>query len=369
MRRARAAVAFTAVAAAFCLAAVAPASAAPVTMTFDHGRVSISALFQDVEILPATSEFPSEDLPLPQRTDIQLNGDLTGDQLTFSQTANPGTQFPYMHLMHPIEPGLMVPFTIRLNDPGLTGTYDAETGRADLAGTVDVIVVTGQGDTFPLPDSLDDLAVPSLGLFARCRIDDVPVSFSTANQAPFTGAAYADGLDGNGALTTSWSDLPDAVSENGGACDDLNPIIHGDGGMWLASGIVEPTPQPEPEPTCETDPRLCPPPTFTEIDGVRAKPKKRRVKAGKQLRIKVRVHNSGNVAAPGTVVRLKSSNRRVKVRKRIRLDVPAASWATATVKVKVKRRARGRARITASSHGWSNGMTVKVKPKKKPRRR
>lgn len=210
------------------------AGAAPVTMTFDNGRVSISALFQDKVILPATDQFPSDDLPLPQRTDVQLIGDLSGDQLSFTKALNTGLQFPYMHLIHPLDPTLKVPFTFRLNDPGLTGTYDAETGKVDLTGSLDVIVITGTGSAFPLPDSLDDLGVPPLGLLARCRVDDVPVSFTSSGQVPttpFTGSAYKDGLSGNGALVASWTDLPDPVSENGGECDDLNPIIHGGGGL------------------------------------------------------------------------------------------------------------------------------------------
>ncbi len=353
------------------------AGAAPVTMTFDNGRVSISALFQDKVILPATDQFPSDDLPLPQRTDVQLIGDLSGDQLSFTKALNTGLQFPYMHLIHPLDPTLKVPFTFRLNDPGLTGTYDAETGKVDLTGSLDVIVITGTGSAFPLPDSLDDLGVPPLGLLARCRVDDVPVSFTSSGQVPttpFTGSAYKDGLSGNGALVASWTDLPDPVSENGGECDDLNPIIHGDGGLWLSTGLTEPDPIEEPEPTCETDPRLCPPPDFTEIDAVRVAPKKRTVRIGKKakrVKLRVRVHNSGNVPATKTLVRIRSSNRRVKVRKQLRIDVPAAGWATATVVATVKKRARGRARITAASHGWSNAANLKIKQvkKKKVRKR
>lgn len=371
MRRLIAAVSTVSVltAAALGLAGTGTATAAPVTMTFDHGRVSISALFQDKVILPATSQFPSDSLPLPQRTDIQLIGDLSGDQLSFSKTLNTGLQFPYMHLMHPVDPTLKVPLTFRLNDPGLTGTFDVETGRVDLEGSVDVIVVTGTG-TSVLPDLLD-LGVPSLDLLARCRMDNVPMSFSTANQAPYTpfkGTPYADGLSGNGALVASWTDLPDPVSENGGECGDLAPIIHGDGGLWLSTGLTEPDPIPEPEPTCETDSRLCPPPDFTAIDAVRVKPKNRTVKVGKKakkVKLKVRVHNAGNVAATNTVVRLRSSNRRVRIRKQIRLDVPAEGWATATVFARVGKNARGKARLRASSHGWTGGMNLKIKRTKK----
>lgn len=368
------------------LGAMTPAAEAipmPMTMKFDHGRTSISYLFADKDVLPATSTFPSDDLPLPQRTDIELVGTRDGSNLNFPAALNTGLNIPYMHLMHPIEPDLKVPFTMRLNQPGLKGTFDEETGEiTDLAGTVDFIIVLGTGKLFPLPDGLDDLAVPPLNLFARCRISDVPVSFSTSgtrDYVHFKGQPYTEGLGGDGAIATFWGDLPDPTVENGDAeaeenCGSLANLIHGDGGLWLSHGITEPIVPPDPEPSCETDYRLCEPDEpeepepFVSIRKLKLQPKMRQVRAGKQAKIKVRVRNAGTKAANGVTVKLRSSNGRVRIRKKIRMNVPARSWAVRTVPVKAGKRARGKAKITARTHGVTARATVKVKPLKKKKR-
>ncbi len=140
---------------------------------------------------------------------------------------------------------------MRLNPPGLEGHWNHDTGEiTDLAGSVDFIVVPGQGATFPLPDlSIPlDLADPPLNLFARCRISDVPVSFSTGGAMDwvhFKGQPSTDGLDGNGAVATFWDDLPGPTVENRDAeaatnCEGLGDLIHWEGGMWLSHGIAEP---------------------------------------------------------------------------------------------------------------------------------
>jgi len=346
------------------LAAAAPrADAAPVSVTFDNGRLTIGSLFDDRVILPASETFPSDDLPLPQRTDVQLLGDESGGQVTIPAALNTGVQFPYFHLMHPLEPDLRIPITMRLNEPGLTGTWDAGTGEMTLEGKLDVVVVTGTGATFPLPDSLTDLGVPPLGLFARCRIDDVPVRLSTANPAPTTAEPFTGGFGVHGALTTSWDTLPAAESENGGDCTQLNTLIQAPGGLWLSNGIVEPKPQEPPPPTCETDRDLCPPVRFVEIDGVDLSPNRRKVMAGRKAVLRVRVHNSGDKATR-VKVKIRSNNKRVKVPKRILVRVPAEGFGVAKVKVRVKRRARGRARIRAATHGWNDRTILKVRPRR-----
>lgn len=346
------------------------AKAASVGLSFDNGRVSIGELLKDKTILPAPTEFPSPDLPTPQpHTDLQLNGTETDGNLSFPATTNTGLQIPYMYLLSPTDPTLKIPFTLRLRDPGLTGKYDAATGEMNLKGKIDIIVIVGLGAN-PL-DPLLDVSIPPLAPFGRCRVANIPVDFSTENTAPITAQRFKDGLGQNGALTTSWTDLPHAVIENGTAeektlcLEQLDAITHTPGGLWLSNAVVTPKPQPVVEPTCADDLRLCPIPTFTEIAGVKVTPKKLSIKPGKTKSIKVKVRNAGTRDSKGTVVKLKSSNRKVKVRKTIKLNVPAGSTATKTVKVKVKRKARGKARIIARSHGFQSGATVKVKAAKK----
>ena len=350
---------------------VSQAKAGPVTLTFDSGRLSVGPVVKDREILPATSQFPSDQLPVPQRTDIQLNGTQTGNDISFPVSSNSGMQFPYMNFANPIDPSVKVPFTFRLKDEGLNGTFDEATGEAHLAGNIDVVIVLGTGALFPLPDSLTDLAVPPLGLFARCRISDLPVDFSTETKAPFTAERYQGGLNGTGAMTTAWENVPQAVSENGTTeseanCEMVNQIIHSAGGLWLANGVEAPDPQPEPPaPTCETDRRLCPPPEFAEITDLTVTPKKKKVKAGKKVTLTARVTNSGNIAATGVVVKFKSTNKAVKVPASKTVTVPAGSTLPVKVVAKVKRKARRKAVIRASSNGWSATSVIKVKPLKK----
>lgn len=345
------------------------AKAGPVSLKFDNGQISLGGIISERKILPTTSQFPSDDLPAPQRTDIELMGTETNGALSFTALANPGTQFPYMNVLSPADPTLKVPFTFRLRDPGLTGTYDAATGATVLNGNMDIIVIVGSG-AVPNPASPLDLAVPPLGLFARCRIANVPVSFSTETKSPFTAVRFSEGFGKNGAMTTGWDDIPHAMIENGGAeekglCEDqLDTIIHGPGGIWLSNAVVSPVPQPIPEPTCADDLRLCPLPTFVEISRVKVTPKKMGVKAGKAKSIKVKVFNSGTRASTKTTVRLRTSNRKVKVRKTITLRVPAGSSATKAVKVKVGKSARGKVRVTATSNGFQSGSTIKIKAKK-----
>ena len=353
---------------------VSQAKAAPVTLTFDSGQLSVGPVVRDRQILPATSQFPSDQLPVPQRTDIQLVGTQTGNDISFPASANTGVQFPYMNFANPIDPAVKVPFTFRMKGDGLNGTFDAATGEAHLAGKIDVVIVLGTGATFPLPDSLTDLAVPPLGLFARCRISDLPVDFSTETKAPFTAERYQGGLNGTGAMTTAWENVPQAVSENGTTesnanCEMVNQIIHSAGGLWLANGIEQPAAQPDPPaPTCETDRRLCPPPQFSEItDGART-PKKTQRQAGKKVNLTARVTNSGNIDAAGVVVKISSNRKKVRVPVSKTVTVPANSTLAVKFSAKVKKKAKGVVAVRVSSNGWSANSTIRIKKSKKPRR-
>ena len=344
-------------------AATAPGSkASPVSLTFDNGRISMG-FFQDRTVLPADSSFPSPDLPTPQRTDIQLNGDLTDGNISIPAATNTGIQFPYMNVKHPLQPDLKIPFTFRLNQDGLTGTFNQETGAMTLEGNLDIIVITGTGTNFPLTDSLDDVGVPPLGLFARCRYDNVPVKLSTAKSDPFNGQPFADGFGTNGALAASWKSLTPSVSENGGTCGDLNQLTTSIGGLWLSNAVAEPKPQPEgPKPSCKTDLSLCPEQKYTLIDGVQLKPGRKTVKPGQTVTLTVKVHNSGNKTARNLKVKVKSTNKSFKVPKKVTLTVPAGRSAKRKFKVRIKGNAKGWGRITAVNNGWPGHTYLKVRP-------
>jgi hypothetical protein len=337
------------------------AKAAPVTLSFDNGRLSFGALLRDQHVLPAADKFPSDSLPLPQRTDIVLNGTESDGQLDFPAAANPGSNFPYMGMDHPAEPGLKIPVTFRLNEPGLTGTFDAATGAATLEGTIDIYVITGQGASFPLPDSLDDLAAPPLGLLARCKIPDVPVSFSTAGEFPYAGSPFTAGLTGNGSMSTFWRTVPASISENGGECDFVTIATQAYGGIWLSHGVVETEFRPSPgqPPTCEEDPLACPEPEpAADITLVRLSPRLHRARPGHTTTLNLRIRNSGDAPATAFRATLRSSSRRFLVPRQVRVTVPAGSSVVRRVRVRVLKNARGRARIVASGAGHRSRAVI-----------
>jgi hypothetical protein len=346
-------------------ATAASATAAPVSMVFDHGRLSMGALLRDQHVLPAADRFPSDSLPLPQRTDVELTGTETDGVLSFPEALNPGTKFPYMGMDHPAEAGLKIPVTFRLNPPGLTGTYDRQTGAVRLEGSIDIVVITGQGASFPLPDGLVDSAVPPLGLLARCRIPDLPVSLSTENELPYRGSPFASGLSGDGAIAMMWNTVPAAVSENGGDCDTLNVITAGYGGLWLSHGLSEAPFARRPAPTCSEDPAVCPKPDpepsgSANITGIRFVPAKRFLRPGRKATLRLRVTNSGD--APARVaVRLRKSSRGVVVRRRASLLVPAGSHATLRLKVRARRSASGTAVVSATAAGHRSAAVLKIR--------
>ena len=344
------------------------AKAAPVTLKVDHAQ-TLLGVFVNEPIIPATANFPSDSLPLPQRTDIQLNGTETDGQLNFPASTNGGTQIPYMNLPHPTIEGLKIPFTFRLKEPGLSGTYDNATGAATVSGNMDIIVITGTGTSFPLPDGLSDgMTVPPLGLFARCRIPNVPVSFSTETKFPFTGEHFSGGFGVNGALVTSWDRLPEVVSENGGECELIPAATNGSGGLWFSNTIVEPKPLVPKTPTCETDQRLCPDPV-ANISALKVSPKKKIAKAGKLVKLKVKVTNTGDGDQTALRIKVKSSNKRVKVPKTVVMDVDAGTTAIKTIRARVKKQARGKTKITLRTAGLKATSSVKIKKLKVTKRK
>ncbi|MGB0120800.1 MAG: hypothetical protein WBP55_07610 [Solirubrobacterales bacterium] len=346
------------------------AKAGPVTLKFDSGQIT-AGLFAKQKLLPATDKFPSDSLPTPQRTDIELNGTETNGVLDFPALTNTGLQFPYMFLPHPLESGVKIPLTMRVSPPGLTGTYDDVTGKMTLAGKLDMYIITGTGKNFPLPDGISDVGVPPLNLFARCHFVGIPVNFSSETKAPFTASNFTGGFGINGSMTSPWSAIPKPIAENGGDCPLVSATTAGPGGIWFANGILAPEPQPPIPPTCKDDPAVCPEP-LKAIVGVKVFPKKKKVRATRKVKrvpVKVKVRNLGLGNAIGQTVKLKSSNRKVKIQKRVVMDIAAQSTATKVVFARIRHRAKGKAKITAATEGFVATSKLFVKPKKKKNRK
>lgn len=109
------------------------------------------------------------------------------------------------------------------------------------------------------------------------------------------------------------------------------------------------------------------------ISSIKVGPKKRKLRAGKRMKLTIAVSNftTATAAAKRVRVALRSSNRQVKIR-RVKVIKRINPGKTARVKVIVRatRRAKGRARIVARTAGKkavANLNIKKIKPKKKRR--
>jgi hypothetical protein len=221
MRRARAACLGAAVACA--VSAVTAGSAqAQTTATLDHGVMDLGAS-AGVEIVTPTNP---------------VSITITPDTGTAFHVLPADFQFPHFT---GTQSGATVELDVVLAET-LTGTYDLATG----AMTTD-------------PASFDvtiDLNTP-LGT-STCVMDEahgnpVPMSYSTEATSPYPGDRFDPLSDPpvNGAIATSWADLPASTFTSGSAdlCAFLDQQKAGPGGVWLSNGIAPPsTPSPPPPP-------------------------------------------------------------------------------------------------------------------------
>jgi hypothetical protein len=100
-----------------------------------------------------------------------------------------------------------------------TGNFNAATGQLDL----DMVI-----------NSTTTLS--SLGV--TCHFDDFEWDLSTENTTPFDGERFTDGLDDDGAVDASWTDIPPARAGDPEACTQLvRPLAAGPGGVILEHSV------------------------------------------------------------------------------------------------------------------------------------
>jgi glycerophosphoryl diester phosphodiesterase len=95
--------------------------------------------------------------------------------------------------------------------------------------------------------------------------------------------------------------------------------------------------------------------------------KRGKVKAGKKVKLKLKIRNSVGVGSKATI-RLKSSNRRVKLPKKVTVFLKysgSPATTTRTITVRANRKARGKAKITATAQGKKGTANLKVKQARK----
>lgn len=108
------------------------------------------------------------------------------------------------------------------------------------------------------------------------------------------------------------------------------------------------------------------------VNKLTVKPKKRKLKAGRKLKLTVAVSNfeTATAAAKRIKVKFRSSNRQVKVKK-VRVIKSIAPGRTVRIKVviRAKRKARGKAKITVRAAGMKAVSKLNIKPLKKKRKK
>ncbi|MBN8866138.1 MAG: hypothetical protein J0H98_01165 [Solirubrobacterales bacterium] len=256
-----------------------------------------------------------------------------------------------------------------------TGNYNKSTG-----------VFTG---TLPLSLTVDG---PNALTGIKCQISPLNIALSTSGGPTDFGSEEEPVLKsatpfagGNGALLGSWSGVSLSSvkgiaaygSDEATMTDTCQTIIGAlvgegnsfDGSIWLAgSSTVTQVDDPEcPAGQVGTPPNCETPKTVGKVSKV-VVTKKAVVKAGKTVKIKVTVSNSGDLAYKGKIA-LKSTNRQVKAPKAVAITVAGHKSATKVIVLKAGKKAKGKAVVTASIGGKKAKSTVTVKAAKKKKRK
>ncbi|MGK2933292.1 MAG: hypothetical protein ACSLFD_11120 [Solirubrobacterales bacterium] len=109
------------------------------------------------------------------------------------------------------------------------------------------------------------------------------------------------------------------------------------------------------------------PATPYKVSKAAISPSQGTIKAGKTLKLKISVTNSGETDG-STNVSVKSSNGKVTAPKTVRISVPAGETASKTITVKATKKAKGKATITAKAADKSASAKLTVKKAKKPKK-
>ncbi len=267
---------------------------------------------------------------------------------------------------------------VAMND--FTGTYNKDTGalKVDLPLK---LVVDGAGLSLKCELRPLNIGLDSGGAAVNFSTEDLPNN--ELGGAPFAGPS------GAGSVIGGWTNVTPASNVFGVAaygkteatmttdCKDTIALLTGgdanqsfDGIIWLG-GTTTYTKGPD-DPQCPagqvgTYPDCKDPVTPGKISKITIT-KKATVKAGKKVKIKVKVTNSGGSAVNGKVA-LKSTNKKVKVPKKIAVKIAAGKTVTKTIVVKAAKKAKGKATITASISGKKAKSKITVKAAKKKKRK
>jgi hypothetical protein len=204
----------------------APASAAPLSMTFTEARANVGKQLSDAALFeaPLTAPFGAQIDP--------GTGAITAGTLGVPDFST--------FITDPIEADVTVDFDIGV----ITGSFDQATGALALSGEAGGTLTSngpeyeGEECTVEVPETLT-----------------LTTAGSSGGDNPRSGAPFTAGLAGPGAIAGTWDHM-DAIPisgdpDNVSFCNNVEFQIGGDGGIWLEQkGSVPPPPPPPPPPAC-----------------------------------------------------------------------------------------------------------------------
>lgn len=297
------------------LVIAAPAKAADFHLAIDHALLDLGSI-NGVKAIDSINQPPD-----PPAT---LTGTMNDGRVTV-----PKSGFVFPPKTTDVASGVEATVNLYANED-ITGRFDAATGELTLS--------------FNLKATVEALG-------QNCVIDPIKASLSTRYGKPYLGVAFSQGVDGPGALSGHWDDLP--TPTGGSICQIVGQLITGPGGIWMAHGISEarkcaddPT-----HPGCDESNPCANEPCPGEDEGtpklsLSVSPKSKKVKAGRSTVLKVKVRNSGDGAASGARICARVPRKKAQTRKCFKVSVPARKSLTKKFRVKVKKKARGAFKVT-----------------------
>jgi hypothetical protein len=205
------------------VALASPASAAPLSMTFTEARANVGVQLSDEALFaaPNTAPFAAQIDP--------GTGSITSGTL--------GVPDFETHIESPINADVTVDFDIGQ----ITGSFDQATGALSLTGVAGGALTASGNPTYE-GEQCTVLAEPS------------PITLTTAGSSggtnPRSGAPFANGLAGSGAIAGEWENMSaepvePGVVKNENFCEDVENQIGGPGGVWLEREDNEPPVAPQ----------------------------------------------------------------------------------------------------------------------------
>lgn len=180
-----------------------PAKAEEHTLSFDRGLVS----FGETIGMDALGE--------GNTASIGIEHNSADDSLTIPADT---LKFPSRRFDHA---GISGSVSFSVQGANLAGSWNPSLGRLVVRGPILLTIALDSGGT--------------------CQAS-TRLNFSTDNVNPFRAQRFTTGLEGPGAISANWSDLPSLTGAP--ECDFLSTLIQGPGGIWLSAGIEQPPGRP-----------------------------------------------------------------------------------------------------------------------------